>query len=317
MRLSPSALAVLAAATACVNGVDQRSDVHDLRVLGVKTEPPELMSDGGCNFQDPLAFQQAVSTWSMPVTYTALIADPLGGGRPIQYELWACGDPNDLTCADAGQRATLATGTTDAGASLDTEVVLQLGPNGPGTALDTDGGFLLLDVEQNDPYHGLGGIRMPLVLHVKAGTEEIFAQKLMIFSCQFFPDMKPNQNPQLRGFLLGGLPWPEDGGSVQGSGNIQVQADNISDLEESYSVVAFDLSEVHLTESWIIDWYTTLGSFSPDETGGTDFAGNQDPHSTAWSVGSGSPDAGVRFWFVVRDGRGGMSWEKQFLNYSP
>jgi hypothetical protein len=102
-----------------------------------------------------------------------------------------------------------------------------------------------------------------------------------------------------------------------GAGTLPVQATGIADAGAPYSVVAFDLSEVHLTESWVIDWYTTLGSFSPDETGGINVDGQQDPQSTEWSTGTAQPEQDVYFWFVVRNGRGGESWQKRFLHYIP
>jgi hypothetical protein len=89
------------------------------------------------------------------------------------------------------------------------------------------------------------------------------------------------------------------------------------DCQESYVVPAFDLSEVHLTESWLIDWYSSEGTFGPDETGGTGLNGEQDPHTTAWTTGNGDPESDVWFWFVARDGRGGESWQKRFLHYIP
>jgi hypothetical protein len=60
-----------------------------------------------------------------------------------------------------------------------------------------------------------------------------------------------------------------------------------------------------------------LGSFSPDETGGINVDGQQDPQSTEWSTGTAQPEQDVYFWFVVRNGRGGESWQKRFLHYIP
>jgi hypothetical protein len=333
MRASRRWTLLLAGAAACVNNVDQRSHVHDLRVLGVQLEPPELMLmvDGGCDLANPQGlFAQALLVWTQPVTYRALIADPEMHSE-ISYALTACADPNDLTCADGGvDLLAQESHQTDAGAGLDTELTLSIKP---GLATNADGGFLLFDVFQDDPFHGLGGLRMPLMLHLSTTDgEEVYAQKLMTFSCQFFPDMTPDQNPVLQGFTIGDAGWPEDAGVIVpvpdggcpdaglcavGAGTLPVQATGIADAGAPYSVVAFDLSEVHLTESWVIDWYTTLGSFSPDETGGINVDGQQDPQSTEWSTGTAQPEQDVYFWFVVRNGRGGESWQKRFLHYIP
>jgi len=302
---------------ACVGPADVPSNVHDLRVLGESFEPPELMAPT-CDTSSLANF----AVFTSPLQFKALIADPAGQGRPIAWELWACANPNDRTCTTPTENQLLASGQTAVTNGLDEELTMTVQPgavilsNGP-----ADGGPepLLLQVIQDDPYHGLGGILMPVVLHLRAGAEEIYAQKLMVFSCQFFPQMKPNQTPVLRGFQLAGVEWPNDGGTVraQGAGSIQVQADDISDLEESYVVPGFDLKPVSLVESWKIDYYTTLGTFSPDETGGTNLDGSADPNTTAWSLPSGATEQDVNFWFVVRDGRGGESWTQRKLHYVP
>jgi hypothetical protein len=348
------AVLLVGVTVACVNGIDQPSHVHDLRVLAVQVEPPELMisPDSGCIFTNVNQIDiSALNPWLASVTYNALIADPDGGGRAIGYELWACSDPNDLTCNDGGIRYDLLQNVppphlTSAGSGVDTVLTL---PIEPGLATEPDSGTpLLVDIFQNDPYHGLGGLLMPLILHLKTENgEEIYAQKLITFSCKWFPDMTANHNPVLRNFYFvdGGSPWDPnmgphddqpDGGCYpggaqpfcpEGAGSYHVWSDPIPncvdvdggglDCQESYSVPAFDLSEVHLTESWIIDWYGTLGSFSPDETGGTSLSGATDPHTTAWTTASSDPESDVWFWFVVRDGRGGESWQKRFLHYIP
>ena len=50
-------LFVLCAATACVSAEDAPSNVKDLRVLAVRTDPPEVMADP-CQL-DPASFQGA------------------------------------------------------------------------------------------------------------------------------------------------------------------------------------------------------------------------------------------------------------------
>jgi len=294
----------------CVSPVDQPSNVHDLRVLGVSVEVPELMAPA-CDPNDP----QFIATAVTPLRYTALIADPNGAGRSISYDLSACANTTDTTCSTASETVQIAPSGTTAATNLAVELPLDIVP---GAALTADGTPLLIKVQQDDPYKGLGGLRMPLMLHLVAGSEEIYAEKLMVFNCKTYPDMQANQTPHLRGFHLQDVEWPPGAGVIQhGSGPFHVTADDISDLEEAYGVRAFDLSEVHLKESWTIAWYTTLGTFGPDSTGGTDFAGQQDPHSTQWTPSAGATEQDVTFWFVVRDGRGGLSWSTRQLHYIP
>lgn len=305
---------VLVVATiACVPAQDDPSHVHDLRVLAIQLDPPELMApecptpDGGVSLQSLIAYAQ-------PVRATALIVDPKGGGRSVHYELFGCASTGDKTCANLDTQYLFASGDTapDGGEFWMTPEV----DIAPGFATDSSGNPLLLDVLQQDPYQGLGGIRMPLVLHIAAGSEEIYAQKLMVFSCRFFPDMQPNQNPGLPGMQVNGLEWNDGGITLQGAGPFTVQPDDYSALVEHYVVPALDLSRVELTESWKVAWYTDVGTFGPSETGGVDLGGQEGQNISYWS-----PDSGVaqdaHFWFTVRDGRGGMSWLMRTAQYLP
>jgi hypothetical protein len=304
------------AAAACVGPMDNPSNVHDLRVLGVDLEPPEIMAPT-CNTSDPTVLLNAASA---PVQYNALLADPDGGGRTIDYELYACANQADLTCSTVSETLQLAVGATAASNGVDTVLTLELSP-GPGSLFlpSTDGGLptpLLEQVLNDDPYHGLGGVLLPLVLHVTAGTEEIYAQKLMVYSCPYFPDMTPQTTPHLPGLQANGVEWPPDVTGVSDAG-LQITIDDVSKLEATYAVPDFNLQEVYLTESWLIDYYTTLGTFSPTETGGTDLGGQTTTNESQWSPPADATEQDVTFWFVVRNGRGGLSWTERLLHYSP
>ena len=75
---------------------------------------------------------------------------------------------------------------------------------------------------------------------------------------------------------------------------------------------------VHLDESWKISWYTTYGRMSAQTTGGTDLDGETSRHNVEWSPPAANREAkAVTFFIVTRDGRGGTSWLKRVVNYSP
>lgn len=318
---------VVALGLACVEAEDTPSSVHDLRVLGIQTDPPELMAPF-CVFDlnDPRA-AQALSVFATPVRYTALIQDPAGGGRPIEYELWACVRQGDRTCKEPGERYPLA---PRAGPPLTTapgELELTITPATEGL----DGDFsdaLLAKVLEKDTYRGLGGIRVPLILHLRASEEEIFAQKLMVYSCNFFvrpegsdlPTMKQNELPVLPGVTVDGQPWGEDEVPVlKGPGPFVVQALDFSDREETYVVPSFELEPVVLEESWEVAWHADLGRFSNSESGGADIGGGEERRiESEWIPGSAATEErDVTFWFVVRDGRGGSSWLTRRAHYIP
>ncbi|PTL77841.1 hypothetical protein [Vitiosangium sp. GDMCC 1.1324] len=290
---------------ACVGSEDTPSNVKDLRVLSIRTDPPELFADT-CS-TDPALLVDALVR---PVRLTALIPDPAGEGRDLDYTLWACADPDDDTCKE--DRVELARGVTKAG-----ELVINLFP-GPGAARLADGTFLVQKVLEKDTYRGLGGVRLPLVLWVRGGNEQVYAQKLMVYGCRFFPEMKPNEQPELPGLLLEGQPWgAEAPRELSGPGPFKLEPADFSALEEPYVVPSFELKPVQLQESWNLSWYSTLGRISPDNTGGADLGGGEGKHHVEWQPPASAQAQEVRFWVVVRDGRGGMSWVTRTVKYTP
>jgi hypothetical protein len=268
-------------------------------------DPPELYSSA-CS-TDPVVL---APTLARPVTLTALIPDPLGEGRELEYVLAACSSQNDDLCEE--DRVELKQGTTRGG-----ELKLTLFP-GPGASRLSDGTFLAQRVLDRDTYKGLGGVRLPLVLEVRGGGERIFASKLMVYDCPFFPEMKPNVQPVLPEPLLEGEPWAEGAPrELSGPGPFVIEAQDFSALEESYVVRSFELKPVPLIESWQLAWHTSLGSISPDETGGSIPGGGEGRHRVEWRPPRDVPAQDVQFWVVVRDGRGGASWMSRTVRYTP
>ena len=299
------ALLGLMLGSACVQSEDVPSSVKDLRVLGIRVDPPELYSSS-CS-RDPAVL---AATLGRPLRFTALIPDPAGDGRELEYTLVACASQTDRTCEK--DRVVLRRGTTRGG-----ELSLTLFP-GPGAALLPDGTFLAQRVLEEDPFKGLGGLRLPLVLEVGGGEERIYASKLMVYDCAFFPEMKPNVQPLLPDPLLQGEPWRE--GEVReltGAGPFRVEVPDLTSLVEPYVVRSFSLEPVNLVESWQLAWHTTLGTFSPNETGGADPGGGEGRHRVEWRPPRGAGAQEVRFWVVVRDGRGGSSWISRTARYTP
>ncbi len=307
----------LGVALGCASPDDVPSRVSDLRVLGMQLEPPERMADACPDFsnpqdlegQDVLAFLGQISG---DLELRALVLDPAGEGRPVRWDLYACADPSLSTCTGV-DRIALASGED---------------PGGEWTATVTNlaGRFnaenvpLLQRVLEEDTFRGLGGVRVPLYLHVRAGEEEIWARKLMVYSCPFFPTHDPpmtaNVNPALPELLLNGEPWTEDAvPTLFGAGPFEVEPVDFTDREETYVVPSFELQPVVLEESWMIAWHTDFGRFSPNETGGADFGGGKPRHLAEWTPPQQGEGREVRFWMVVRDGRGGMSWVMRRANY--
>lgn len=288
--------------TACTTNPEFPSEVKDLRVLGIRMDPPELMAPSCA----PLP--ELLDTYAAPVQLTALLATPRGIASPLRYELLACASRDDRTCKEPGQRVVLAEGELAAApGSAALELVLQLQP---GLASTEDGTPLLEYVRVEDPAQGLGGLLMPLVLHITAGQEEIYAQKLMVFSCRFFPESTPNTHPELPAPLLNGKPWEES--EVPTISKLRLELRGLSERQKTYVVPAYDLSKVELRESWRISWFTTLGSFSPHSEGSV-----EDAASAEWFPPDDATAQEVTIWVVARDGRGGLTWLTRTLSYQP
>ncbi|MBM4379245.1 MAG: hypothetical protein FJ086_08085 [Deltaproteobacteria bacterium] len=307
-------LAPLLAAALCACGPmqDNPTQLKDLRVLAMSFEAPELMAPT-CDTQDP----KNLFSFAQPLRLRAFVVDPEGEGRDIAWEVLACAAVGDRTCSDPERRVVVATGTMKAG---ELELVHPFGtltmPGLPGP--DGKPLPLLPEVVQKDTYKGLGGIRLPVVLHVKAGGEEIYAQKLMVFSCKAFPDQAQNITPELPGLLLEGTPWGEsDVPPLSGPGPFALEPEEFSGSEEPYVVSSFELKPVQLQESWTLAWYVTAGRMDREQTGGTDPDGTSVRPGNSWIPARDQPAGEVTFYVVVRDGRGGTSWYTRRALYTP
>jgi hypothetical protein len=317
-------LVVLAAS--CLGPQDSPSTLKDLRILGISFEPSELLfpcdakllqalatagTPTGSIALDPATQARLFAFAARPLQFRALIGDPLN--RPLTYRLAACAKRGDRECDDEGQFAELDRGTFEAG-ELKATVA-------PGAKILDDGTPLLIETVTNDSVRGLGGIRMPIVLDMRAPktSERIVGQKLMVYSCQFFREQKPNVTPVLPGLKFSSESWAEsEVKESSGQTEIAIEPVDFSDREETYVVPSFQLTPITLTESWKISWIASSGSFSPENTGGTDFAGQASKIKTKWKP---DPDATgpqeVTVWAVVRDGRGGQSWLVRKFRWKP
>jgi hypothetical protein len=310
--------------------MDDPTRVVDLRVLGVQVEPPEVMLPD-CTALDPRTPQdqrlRALLPYLQPVQYRALLADPAGAGRPLDWALFSCVSQGDRDCNE--ERLEMGRGQTPPG-------VLAPPPFQNGKLLGAEellngnvtdpAELLLLKVIAADTFRGLGGIRVPLVLDVKAGGEQVFAQKLMVYSCRRVEGMRANVNPVLPGLTLRGQAWEAASPpALQGPGPFRIEplpftAPDGTPLEEAYVVpsLAAEPLPIQLQEAWQISWHTDYGRMSREETGGADFANTVGRHQVDWvPPATGGQARAVRVWAVVRDGRGGQSWLERSFTWAP
>jgi hypothetical protein len=296
----------LAALVACAPPDDDPSQVKDLRVLGVSTEPAEVMR-ASCQ-PTPVS----LAAFATPLQVTALIVDPKGQGRAVDYAYFACASLDDVDCKNEAMRIPLAQGTTTAG-----ELAATLAP---GTATVPSTGQRLIDaLVEEDVYKGFGGIRVPLVLKLKAGSEEVYARKLLVYNCPSVAGVAQNLNPVLPGITVDGQVMPPSGVPVlSGPGPFELRPEDFSAREEAYVVPSFDLEPVALKESWKLGWHTDLGKIAPTQSGGVErFSQSEERHRVEWTPPSRAGEQDVTFWVVTRDGRGGLTWLARRARYRP
>lgn len=322
-------LPVLAALSACVQPEDDPTNVHDLRVLAIRFETPEVLlnecnlgllgglagsaADGGMISIPPALLEKLARDAARPLTMTSLIADPQGNGRPLKYRVVACANQNDRKCTNEGDFLELARGETTGG-ELSVTVA-------PGAMLLPDGTPLLQEVIAQDLYKGLGGFRVPVVLDVQTmdGSEHVYAQKLMVYMCRFFPTMQENVTPVLPGMTIAGERWPEDEvKELTGTAEVELSPEDFTALQETYVLPSLELKPVEIEEAWKVSWYTTSGSMSAGTTGGVDFGGEVGRQRSKWRPDKTlTTPQDVTFTFVVRDGRGGNSWLQRRVRWTP
>jgi hypothetical protein len=328
----PGCLLLLAVvgSVACVGPEDRPSHVKDLRVLGVQVDPPELMAAQCPDFSDPEAIDPLqLAAFLQPIRYRALIADPEGADRELRWDLWACAGFGNRDCDAPEDRARLSGGTTGPGVLEHTvqQLALTVLP-GPDRLFDDpetpareseDDVPLLQRVWELDPYRGFGGLRVPLMLHLRAGQQAIWASKLMVFNCPLVEGMVQNVNPELPGLLLDGVEWEQaQVPQLRGPGPFELVPLDFADRQERYIVPSFELQPIELEERWELAWYADFGELSSNRTGGADLGGGERRHRVEWSPPEGDgAEREVRFWIVVRDGRGGQSWLTRTARYLP
>lgn len=318
-------VAVIIAALAVVSCGDFESPniVIDLRILGMRIEPPEVVVDANLD---------EVSINDIPdVEVCALVADPVDS-RSLSYSMQACSRRDGLRCDENRPLAEITVGSVDDPEQASSPVSMcgTLRANGDLVAV-------LMDSVRIDDLSGFGGVGVQVELRVDAPGVSEFASKEMRYSTRIPQQRVANTNPSLDGVL--GL--REANG--QRNRDFEVPIGRCRDVEplsvlagekvsllpqesegsrEDYVVPTFDGDSREFTENHTYRWFTTAGKLRTGSTGGQrDLAGNDPRLDNAWTaprdpdvVGDGLD---VPLWIVQRDERAGLSWYETCAHVIP
>jgi hypothetical protein len=306
--------------------------VIDLRLLGIKADPPEI-------YVDPAALPNQTAPFTS--TITALVVDPQGNGRAVSYSALACPREIDSVTAATGKNGVVCQHNVPGQTPSSLEIISPDSPaatSDPGPVHEIPVDFsaapsLLALAYSVDPF-AAQGFQLPIVVQFElgAGTESIVATKRLIFSQQLpdRPPQAPNQNPTVTQVTvypsrdananpvnpmdlpegspisvpLGGELWLEPGGAIA-----EAYSTRTLTRDNPPQIITTDVA----AETLRYAFFTTSGTFSPVETSTVQsllYTGQDrihlESHYVAPNVMPANPLLTV--WIVVRDERGGASW---------
>ena len=320
VRLRIERVFVIAAAVAACTDFEDPEVVVDMRVLGMRAEPPEIVVP--YDPQDPTRVNLADL---VPVEVCALVADP-ADGRGLDYSMSLCrptssGRCSDVTSYDLGSGRVEDPETSDEPVRMC--VTLEPSP---------DLLLVLSDAVNADDLAGFGGVSAQVALEVGpegGGRDEtLYAFKRVRYSPELPADRVANVNPVTSGFTVLRAASGERGrdfalplgrcGEVEPfhvlrDERLQILPAEPVGARQEYAVPTFDGGARRYTENFTYQWLSTAGEWAPFESGGTiDVAGNEPPIDSIWRAPSEPDEIGdgidVRMWIVQRDERGGQTW---------
>jgi hypothetical protein len=291
--------------------------VVDLRVLAIRSEPPDQVVD--IDLTRPVnpaeLFAQLV-----PTEVCALIADPTLDRR-LAWSMTVCPLGGDDRCD--GTQLALAGGLVDDPDTTVPEPQLC-------ATIQPDAGLLglLADEIQGDALHGLGGVYYGVVLRV--GGEDAdrdldqYAAKSLRISPRIPMAFSANHNPTLERFdamledgdpvtlPLGRCPENPAPYVLRPATKLRILPVESADTREAYVLPTLDGHAESFTESPTYQWIAGAGGYSAGSTGGPhDLAGNPAPLFSDYKSPSAEELGGptnVSLWIIQRDERLGVHW---------
>jgi hypothetical protein len=326
-----AALAVLPALAAAGCGSFQDPNVVvDLRVLAIRSDPPDQVIDVDLSQPpDPAALLAEL----VPTQVCALVADP-AQQRRLVWSMTICPLTSDDRCDDDRPQYQVGSGVIDDPDTTVPEPAL-CATVMPDLALLG----VLIDVLNGDELRGLGGLDYAAQLRIgeESGDRDldVYATKTLRVSPRIPMNRIANTNPSIAELdasfnTAGSSDVPLAPGRCVENPSPAVIAPGIKlrlipietpGAREAYVVPTLDGRSEMFTESLTYQWTAGDGGFSRGTTGGThDLAGNapalfSDFKSPAAGDITGPTD--VAIWLVQRDERLGVQWYESCVRVMP
>lgn len=291
-------------AWACTPSFQSSEVVVDLRVLGIKAEPPEALVDGSSDGGT------LTVTGVEDVTVTALLADPLHASPSASVLPTVCLPSDGARCGPSAIDLSSVVGTPP-------EVSFSLAHQIKGDQLAALQRLLAAAVK-DDKLKGLFGVKVQLMLSVDtqdpAGIQT--ALKTLVFALRK-PDGSRNHNPTAAGLKVIELNNNTESGRLAPGETLALKlgvrvglrpllADGSAEEYDTYDLQG---KAVHLRENLSWSFYTTEGGDLDRGSADEPLAGVGDPPAGLVRFAAARAGQGT-LWAVVRDGRGGTSWTR-------
>jgi hypothetical protein len=282
----------------CNGDFDPSSRVTDLRVLAVRADSP-YAAPGQSVHLDTLAVDPAerTITWGF-----GLCVNPASGSAP------GC-----LATLDA---STIVTGQSMSSFdfAVPSDVIAQLPSDG--TARASVGAVVVACPGELTAVSGAVPFRCVDVSGRMLGTDEYVVGVKRVFARQ----TDRNENPVVNGVTWDGTAWPasevKDVVACDESGNdygacssreqhvitVAVPAESLESGVDSFGVP--------FGEEVVVQYYASEGIFEHDVRFASDT-------TTGWTARRESAGRTVTMWFVVRDDRGGVTWDTRQVRVAP
>ena len=264
---------------ACGDDFSKSSEVEDLRVLGIRADPPEIEIPLGENF--------GVSS------VNALV---VGGEGEVTYTWTLCVAPGLLQLGVA---------------CLDESAIFELGHDETTTVLVPPLDDVLNSPELDELFIDLSaGFDISIGLQVSDESGKVIdAVKGLSLTASTTLNLNPT---------LDGLTWhlEDDEGEPtevpRGSEPLEVDMDSKVELTAMLAADAIETYEGlqgEDQESMLVSWFAEAGEFDQERSSDV----NPDNGYSPPELDEGEEEREVRMWLVLRDGRGGIDWYEQGL----